>query len=509
MNFQRVIITAVALVGLLVLAGCGGGDMTEEADALAGRDRLPNEQGEPAASTSAAVTDESTDDAVLDWCRLHSVPESECTTCDPSLIASFEASGDWCVGHDLPESHCRLCNPGIVFEQEEILRARRLEQSGGDIEIMLNFRPNAQLCATDGALIQFASATTADRAGLSIYQARAATHEEAFEASAEIVFDETEATVVTTTTPALVSRWLVSPGEIVARGDVLAIIQSPDIAELKADLVAAQAEFTVQEKESARLKELHGRNLISQAELERQVALTEQARAAYVGARGLLMAAGLTIEDVDEVLRHGSLSNQFALRAPADGMVVDRIAQLGELLEAGRPFALLADPSSMWIEARVTEEQVRQLAVGDELVFDSDGRGLNRVGGKVIWISRMLDPHTRTATVRARVVDPNHRLQAGEFGRVTFVRSGNRPATLVPKDAVQWEGCCNVVFVREAVDRFRPRKVELHDGQGAYYQVTGGLDPGEEIVVDGAFLLKTELKKTSIGAGCCGLDPVG
>jgi cobalt-zinc-cadmium efflux system membrane fusion protein len=131
------------------------------------------------------------------------------------------------------------------------------------------------------------------------------------------------------------------------------------------------------------------------------------------------------------------------------------------------------------------------------------------VGAEIIWVSRILDPHTRTGTVRAQVIDKHHNLQAGEFGRVTIIELSNQQVTLVPKDAVQWEGCCNVVFVREATDRFRPRKVELLNGNGAYYQVTGGLAPGEEIVVDGAFLLKTELKKSSIGAGCCGLEPVG
>ena len=80
---------------------------------------------------------------------------------------------------------------------------------------------------------------------------------------------------------------------------------------------------------------------------------------------------------------------------------------------------------------------------------------------------------------------------------------------MVHKDAVQWEGCCNVVFVKESASRFRPRKVQITDGPGSYYQVTQGLFQGEEIVVNGSFLLKTELKKTSIGAGCCGIEPAG
>jgi cobalt-zinc-cadmium efflux system membrane fusion protein len=190
-------------------------------------------------------------------------------------------------------------------------------------------------------------------------------------------------------------------------------------------------------------------------------------------------------------------------------MVVERRAQLGELVEAGRAFANVADPGPMWIEARLTEAQMQEVALGQELTFSSDGGGINRVGGEIIWVSRFLDPHTRTGTVRARVVDPNHQLRAGEFGRVRILRKEIADVAMVPKDAVQWEGCCNVVFVKDAVDRYRPRRVRLLNASGPYYQVSGSVQAGEEVVVDGAFLLKTELKKSSIGAGCCGLDPVG
>jgi cobalt-zinc-cadmium efflux system membrane fusion protein len=389
------------------------------------------------------------------------------------------------------------------------MRTRQAALAENDIEISLFFRENAKTCATDGALIQFASATTAERSGIAIQTARSAAFEAATEAPAEITFDESSATVVTTTIPALVSRWMVSPGDIVKKGDVLAVLQSPEIAALRSTLVSANAAYHVQRKELERHKSLKDRDLVSDADLDRQQALTEQARAELVRARGMLLSAGLNQDDIDEVLKHGSLSNQFALRAQASGTLVERIAQLGELLDAGQAFAMLADPSAMWIEARLTEEQLRRVQKGQQLTFTSDGRGLHRVAGEVIWVSRFLDPHTRTGTVRARVLDPNHALQAGEFGRVEIHERESRNITLVPKDAVQWEGCCNVVFVREAIDRYRPRKVELHGSNGPFYQVAGGIEAGENIVVDGAFLLKTELKKTSIGAGCCGLDPAG
>jgi len=499
-------LASILFISTLAFAGCGGGqneaaaDITHVETGHEGHNHGPGEHGQVIALADAETT-------ALDWCGEHAVPESQCTRCHPEMIAQFKSAGDWCAGHDLPESHCRLCNPDIRFPQEDVLRTRSLEPAETEIEVSLNFRPNASACATDGAVIQFATVRTAERAGITVQAVRAATNEAEIDAPAEIVFDETEATVVTSTVAALVSRWLTSPGDAVAEGEVLAILKSPDIAQLKASLVSAHARFEVERKELERYRQMKERNLVSEADLDRQSAATEQARAEFVGARGLLLSAGLSESDIGEVMNHGNLSNQFVLRAPAAGMVVRRIAQLGELIDAGKAFATIADPTAMWIEARLTEQQMRD--VGHQLTFSSDGRGINRVGGEVIWVSRFLDPHTRTGTVRARVIDSSHRLHAGEFGRVSIVHPGSHDVSLVPKDAVQWEGCCNVVFVKEAVDRYRPRKVELLDGRGPYYQVADGLQPGEEVVVDGAFLLKTELKKSSIGAGCCGLDPVG
>lgn len=445
----------------------------------------------------------------LDWCMEHSVPESECTICDPSLIETFKGFGDWCDGHDLPESHCRLCNPGLVFRQESRIRLQTMTLATEAVEIDLNFRDNAEACATDGALIQFASNETAEKAGISVVSAGSGRSQGEITAPAEVVFDEGYMTVVSSSVPTLVSRWIVSPGDEVNLGDILAIVQSPRIAELKAQLLAATAEHERQKRELDRHRQLQSRELISEAEFDLRKSIYEKSFAELNGARGLLLSAGLSEGDIEEFLKNRDHTNRYALQAPADGIVVERTARMGELIEEGMTLAVLADPSEMWIEARLTEEQLRRIEIGEDLVFSSDGNGINRIGAEVIWISRILDQHTRTGTVRARVLDRNHQLRSGEFGRAVLTRTDRDPVALVPKDAVQWEGCCNVVFVREATDRYRPRKVDIYDSSGPYYQVTSGVIPGEEVVVDGAFLLKTELKKSSIGAGCCGLDPVG
>jgi cobalt-zinc-cadmium efflux system membrane fusion protein len=451
------------------------------------------------------------DTDITDWCTEHRVPESECTLCHPELIDSFKSIGDWCAGHDIPESHCRLCNPDIQFPQELVMANQELEFDikADEIEVSLFFRENSSVCATNDALIQFASNETVTRSGITVHKTRSAQLENTVEAPAETVFDEKEFTVVTISVPALVSRWLVSPGKTINKGEALAVLNSPEIAELQSSFISANAEYEVQKKELSRHEQMKSRNLISEADYDRQKAMTEKARADLTGARGLLTAAGMNDHDINDVLDNGTVSSQLLLRASESGKLVERIAKIGELLVEGSAYALLADPSSMWIEARLPEQQLRYVNIGDKLTFTSDGRGLNQVGAEVIWVAQFLDPHTRTGIVRASIIDPSHNLQAGEFGRVRIQSTHESEVTLVLKDAVQWEGCCNVVFVKETNSRYRPRKIELVESSGPYYQVTRGLTPGEEIVVEGAFLLKTELKKTSIGAGCCDIEPAG
>ncbi len=506
---NRTMLTCILVVSLcpLVLFGCGDDGSPDNSPQLIaetgqeGRDRGTED--------SRQETAEIESDVAGDWCAEHAVPESACSKCDPSLIAGFKESGDWCVGHDLPESHCRLCNPEIVFPQEELMRAATIELAANEIGVSLNYRTNASACATDGALIQFASANTAERSGITVQSVNGAEREKIDEAPAEILFDEASVSAVTIAASALVTKWLASAGDEVAKGQALAVLQSPDIASLRSALIASYARFQVEQEELDRHSKLKASDLISDADFAIQSSVTEQARAEYQGAQGLLLSAGLDESDIRETIENDNVSNRFLLHAPMDGVIIKRTAMVGELLDAGTALATIGDPNALWIEAHLTEYQMPDVELGHPLVFSSDGRGANRVGGEIIWISHFLDQHTRTGTVRARILDPDHSLRAGEFGRVQVIRSGDSNVALVPKDAVQWEGCCNVVFVREAIDRYRPRKVFIVGGSGPYYQITEGVRPGQEVVVDGAFLLKTELKKSSIGAGCCGLDPIG
>jgi len=205
---------------------CVGHDLPESCRLCNPEIEFPQEQSISSANTGhneANSLETEQTRGQFDWCIEHSVPESECTQCNPALIDQYKASDDWCAGHSLPESHCRLCNPEIEFPQEEILKTRNLESIGNNIEVSLFFRSNKNVCATNDALIQFASSKTADRSGITVQRAFAAPYEVELEAPAEILFDENNTVVISSSVKVLVSRWLISPGDVVTKGDPIAI----------------------------------------------------------------------------------------------------------------------------------------------------------------------------------------------------------------------------------------------------------------------------------------------
>ncbi|HXF49576.1 MAG TPA: efflux RND transporter periplasmic adaptor subunit [Verrucomicrobiae bacterium] len=460
---------------------------------------------ESSAPEKSGVAASSIPSGMADWCAEHRVPESECTKCHPQLMETFKAKNDWCAEHALPESHCRLCNPDLKFPQEPPPAA--LLQLDMESEVSIFFPKNKTSCATDGAIIQFASVQTAQRAGLTVEPALSAETAPAVEAPAEIVFDETQTTIQTTTVPALVTRWLAKPGDAVEEGQILAELESPDMPGLKAELLEARAAWSVQEKEQKRMEQLKQKNLVSASAFEMSEAKAEETRASLARAEGLLRSAGLTTAEVESLAASRSITSKFFLRAQKSGVFMERKASLGNLLPAGTALALLSSGNSVWLEAQVREEELSKIKVGQKLEFLTDATGRQTSQGKVVWVARFLDSETRTGKVRAKMTSAFNELPPGRFGRAVIYTRSETKSVVVPKDAVQWEGCCNVVFVEESPDRYRPRKVEIEPADPEHYRVAGGLKPGEPVVVKGSYLLKTELKKSNIGAGCCGIEP--
>ena len=153
------------------------------------------------------------------------------------------------------------------------------------------------------------------------------------------------------------------------------------------------------------------------------------------------------------------------------------------------------------------ESDAREIQVGQSIVFTADGMPGESFGGRITWVSTGIDPKTRTLKARAELDNSHGLLKANMFGRAQIAVHGRQPLVVVPKSAVQWDGCCNIAFVGLSETLYEPRKLRLGCDAGDYYEVHDGLADGEHVVTQGSYLLKTEIMKSSIGAGCCEAGP--
>jgi cobalt-zinc-cadmium efflux system membrane fusion protein len=139
--------------------------------------------------------------------------------------------------------------------------------------------------------------------------------------------------------------------------------------------------------------------------------------------------------------------------------------------------------------------------MGAAVTVHAEGAG--DVEGRITWISAEVDPRTRTVSARAELPNPDGRLRANQFVRATVRVAGFDGAVEVPRDALQRLGTDTVVFVRTGEGEYEPRLVSVSRTAGDVVHVNGEIDAGEPVVVEGAYLLKTELSRDAIGAGCC------
>ena len=196
---------------------------------------------------------------------------------------------------------------------------------------------------------------------------------------------------------------------------------------------------------------------------------------------------------------------EYTLTAPIAGVVTRRTATLGTFVDGDAVLFEVADASQLWAEIEIPEDEVARVAAGQPVVVTLDALGARTFEGTLDYLAPEIDPHTRTALGRVPLANPEGMLRANMFGRACVQVPRNDPAVVVPRDAIQRARGATLVFVREAPELFEARRVEVLDrpADPDQVEVRGRIEAGDEVVIGGAFLLRTETVSDSIGAGCC------
>jgi multidrug efflux pump subunit AcrA (membrane-fusion protein) len=464
-----------------------------------------------------------------DWCTEHGVPESQCVQCRPNLLSPGKDFG-WCRQHGIhncPLEHAeivQLKEPPAVLEVDRQRAARALA--------LMPRAENNGVCKNYRRRIQFASLEAVKKAGVDVALVDRQPMRESISAAGEIRYDETRLAHLASRLAGTVVRVEKQLGDPVRAGEVLAVVDAADLGRAKTELIQALAQEELQRQTLAR-RELLSDTVARQQLQEAQAALA-QARIRVFSAAQVLGNLGLPVEpdrlrglSEDELLarlqrlgipdalagqlgRQRANANLLPLVAPADGTVVARQAVVGEVVDTSRTLFQLADTSRMWLMLNVPAEDIVHVTRGQTARFMPDG-SREAFRGELTWISTAADHQTRMIAVRAELANPRGVLRNETFGTGEIILREEPQAIVVPNEAVHWEGCCHVVFVRDGAyfDKpdspkvFHVREVRPGARNAKFTEILAGVLPDEVVATTGSDVLRAELLKNNLGEGCC------
>lgn len=291
-----------------------------------------------------------------------------------------------------------------------------------------------------------------------------------------------------------------SVGDKVRAGQVLAVLDSRELADIKAEYLAGLERKSLAEAGYKREERLFGQKISSEQEfLEAKQSLAEF-EIALRSVRQKLLALGLSegyINKLPEQPEHALV--HFELKAPIAGTIIEKHISQGEAIAADAEAFIIANLTSVWVDLNVYQKDLDLVFEGQQVSIVSSG-GQLKAGGIIQYVRPIVGEETRTAIARIVLANPDGRWRPGLFVNGTVAVDAATVALLVPRSAViNLEGE-SVVFVEEE-GGFEARHVTLGKASETHVEVVSGLSEGEKYVAKGGFALKAELGKDNLGDG--------
>lgn len=283
-------------------------------------------------------------------------------------------------------------------------------------------------------------------------------------------------------------------GDPVKKGEVIAVLESRELADTKSGYLASikrvelarstfeREERLFQKKISPEQDFLVARQGLAEAEIGLQTS------------RQKLLALGLSEADLKRLAESpGGAFTRYEIRAPFDGVVIEKRIAVGEAIKEDADIFVVADLSIVWGEITVYANDLNAVRTGQRVNVRSKTLGLEATG-KVSYIGPLVGEQTRSAQARVDIPNPKRLWRPGLFVTVEVVQDEAPVPVAVPADAIQTVEDRSVVFVQDG-EHFEPRNIRVGRSNGRWVEVAEGLSPGEKYVSRNSFVLKSEMGK--------------
>lgn len=324
-------------------------------------------------------------------------------------------------------------------------------------------------------------------AGIQLAEARAQSISLGLSFPGEVRFDEDRTAHVVPRVPGVVESVSVNLGQWVKKGQLLAVIASQQISDQRSEQAAAQRRLALARTTYEREKQLWQDKISAEQDVLQARQALEEAEIAVNNARQKISVLS------GSVVATGG--NRYELRAPFDGMVVEKHLTPGEVVDETTAAFTLSDLSRVWVTFGVSPKDLNKVQVGKAVSVSAPELNAE-VAGTVAYVGSLLGEQTRTATVRVTLENPQGSWRPGLFVTALVATDSRQAKVAVPEAAIQTVEDKPTVFVRTD-DGFEARVVELGSRAAGQVEVTQGLEAGAQVAAAGSFVLKSELGKAS------------
>ena len=309
--------------------------------------------------------------------------------------------------------------------------------------------------------------------------------------SGTVDFDPRAVAAVGTRIKGLVRNVFRFEGDVVKKGDLLAEIDSPELGSAQASVVMYRAQQKAAELNYEREKDLAVRGLTTAREVEQSLATLAEYRSKLVAAEQQVSALGGAAVSEKAARSIGI----HELRSPLAGTVVERHVSPGQSVEGHLTAFRVADLDRLWVELAVFERSLNRIKKGDRVEVESLAAQGTPLIGQIAHIGDQVDLATRSTDVRVEVDNRARKLRPGQAvtARIEVASDAPDRGLVVPSSAVTFVDGKPTVFVAETDLRLVVTPVKLGDSDSKNQEILSGLSPGQVVVTEGVFALKSEL----------------
>ncbi len=314
----------------------------------------------------------------------------------------------------------------------------------------------------------------------------------------EVIADPDRVTKISARIPGRVSDVRFIEGARVKKGQVLAIIESPEAARSKSKYLSTLSRVNAIERNAKRTRELVVLKLAAEQEAINAESELKVQESELRADKGNLLALGIPVPDTTNSNSAGENSGRIEILSPLDGIILSREIVKGSQVDAITSLATVGNLDSVWFMVKLFEKDLGKVAEGDFAKVKLNPYPKEEFEGRLLYIGNQIDVGSRTVSGRIVIKNKNHMAKIGLFGTAELYTSDYN-VLAVPIDSIATMEGKDFVFIEEKPGEYKAREVKLGRRNSSQVEILSGLASGEYIVDKGIFTLKSKFLKSTFG----------